>query len=127
MTVKDIYKTSVILATGVNEPDEYKEIAVEMFNLCLGRCFKENNHLRTVKGKGKLKEPVQVKSLDEDLPYEIELATGLKYGLAAEIMTADSEIDEGRHTIYMQQFTDEVNKWGHIAVEESVVDVYGND
>ena len=127
MTVKDIYKTSVILATGVNEPDEYKEIAVEMFNLCLGRCFKENNHLRTVKGKEKLKEPVQVKSLDEDLPYEIELATGLKYGLAAEIMTADSEIDEGRHTIYMQQFTDEVNKWGHIAVEESVVDVYGND
>ena len=124
MTVKDIFNTSVVLVTGESEAPEYEGVAVPLFNLCLGRCFKENNHLRMVKGKEKLDKPVYVKSLDEEVPYEEEFFTGLTYGLAAEIMTADSDMDEGKHSIYMQIFTDEVNKWGHVAIEESVVDVY---
>lgn len=124
MTVNDIYKTSVVLATGTNDTGEYSEVAVALFNLCLGRCFKENNHLRTVKNKDVLKTAPQVNTLEEEMPYEEEFATALKYGLAAEILIADSDMDEGKHSIYMQIFSNEVNKLGMKAVEESVVDVY---
>lgn len=124
MTVNDIYKTSVVLTTGANDTSEYKEVAIPLFNLCLGRCFAENNQLRTVKGKEILKEIPQVASLDDDLPYEAEFATALRYGLAAEILIADSDMDEGKHSIYMQLFASEVNRLGMRAVEESVVDVY---
>ena len=127
MTVKDIYKASVILATGEADMDAYAGIAVELFNLCLGKCFKENNHLRLINGKSPLVEMETVKSLDDYMPYETELATALKYALAAEILIADGETDEGKHIIYTQMFTNEVNKWGHMAIEERVVDVYGAD
>lgn len=124
MTVNDIYKTSAVLATGATDVSEYSEIAVPLFNLVLGRCFNENNHLRTVKSKEVLKEVPQVEKLEDELPYEAEFATALRYGLAAEILIADSDMDEGKHSIYMQLFASEVNRLAMKAVEESVVDVY---
>lgn len=127
MKVKDIYKASVMLVTAAADMEEYQEIALDMFNICLGRCFQENNHLREYKGKSKLENIPQVSSLDEDMPYEDEFATGLKYGLAAEIMIADADMDEGKHSAYMQLFTTEVNKWASKGIEESVEDVYATD
>ena len=124
MTVKDIYSASVVLATGANEADEYKEVAVTLFNMCIGKCFNENNHIRQINKKEKLEKVPFVGSLDDEMPYEDEFITALKYGLAAEIMIADGDMDEGKHSIYMQMFTSEVNKLGMQAVEESVVDVY---
>ena len=124
MTVKDIYAASVVLRTGATDTSEYKEVAVTLFNMCLGRCFDENNHLRQIKEKEKLKEIPFVSQLEDGMPYETELATALKYGLAAEMLIADSDMDEGKHSIYMQMFASEINKLAMKAIEESVVDVY---
>ena len=124
MTVNDIYTASVVLATGANEADEYEEVAVTLFNMCIGKCFDENNHIRQLNSKEKLKTVPFVKNLSDQMPYEDEFATALKYGLAAEILIADADMDEGKHSIYMQIFTSEVNKLAKKAVEESVVDVY---
>ena len=124
MTVKEIYEASTVLATGANEAAEYEEIAVTLFNLCLGKIFNENNHIRQINKKEKLTKVPFVQNLSDEMPYEDEFITALKYGLAAEIMIADGDMDEGKHSIYMQMFTSEVNKLGMLAVEESVVDVY---
>lgn len=124
MTVKEIYSTSVVLVTGAKDESEYKEIAVPLFNLVMSKCFNENNHLRLFKGKDALKEIPVVNSLEDEVVYEDEFASALKYGLAAELLIADADMDEGKHSIYMQMFANEVDKWASKAIEESVVDVY---
>lgn len=124
MKVNDIYSTSVMLVTGAKDESEYKDIAVPLFNLVLSKCFNENNHLRRFKEKDALKEIPTVGSLNDEIPYEDEFATALKYGLAAELHIADADMDDGKHSIYLQMFANEVNKWAMKAVEESVVDVY---
>lgn len=124
MKVNDIYSTSVMLVTGAKDESEYKDIAVPLFNLVLSKCFNENNHLRRFKEKDELKEIPIVARLDDEVPYEDEFAAALKYGLAAELHIADADMDDGKHSIYLQMFANEVNKWAMKAIEESVVDVY---
>ena len=121
--INRIFKETVHLC-GSTDNDEYMEFAVTTFNMLMADCFNENNHLRQINGKEKLKIPPRIENLDDELPCEEELRAILPYGWAAKLLIAFDDMDEGKHSIYLQMFNNNLQGICNKAVEESVVDVY---
>jgi len=123
ITIEKLFEETVHLC-GSTDTMEYEEFAVTAFNMLMGDCFNENNHLRLIAGKEKLKTAPRIEKLTDALPCEEQLWAALPYGWAAKLLIASDDMDEGKHTIYLQMFNNSLNSLCNKAVEESVVDAY---
>ena len=116
MKVSEFLNRSLSLTmTSKDESEEYKEFAVDIFNILLGECFANNNQMREHKGKEKLSSVPVVNGLDEECPYEEEYNTALIYGMAGKLLIADSNLKLG--PVYQARYEDELISKTPVSVE----------
>lgn len=123
VTIEELFKETVHLC-GSTDMDEYMDFSITTFNMLMVDCFNENNHMRLINGKEKLNTAPRIENLSEQLPCEEQLRAALPYGWAAKLLIASDDMDEGKHTIYLQMFNNSLASLTNKAVEESVEDVY---
>ena len=122
MTYDDLLTAAAVLC-GTPDKDDYEDYNTVVMILQLEELFKKNNFLRQYKGKEVLSAVPSAQDTTAVFAYEDELAPAFKYGLAAKLIMADRDMDEGLQNMYLSLYNENLASALPL-VEESVVDVY---
>lgn len=124
MTYDDLLTAAAVLC-GTPDTEDYEDYNAAALSLQMEELFKKNNFLRKYKGIEALISVPNTSDVTANFAYEDELAPAFKYGLAAKLIMADRDMDEGLQNMYLSLYNESLASALPI-VEESVVDVYGD-